>query len=79
MTKKPRVILTVATMELMLAGLWFHLAQNGITHPDRVSPDFQQTIGSTMGMAMGAFLGFGLLMLFVAAKNDRAASRGHDA
>lgn len=48
-------------------------------HPERVSPDFQHTIGSTMGMAMGAFLGFGMLMLFVAAKTDRVAHRGRNA
>lgn len=67
MTKKLRVILAVATIEIMLAGLWFNFALTA-------KPEAQATIGSTMGMAMGAFLGFGVLMMFVAAKNDRAAN-----
>ncbi len=67
MTKKLRVTLAVATVEVMLGGLWFNFAATA-------RPDAQATIGSTMGMAMGAFLGFGVLMMFIAAKNDRAAS-----
>lgn len=40
--------------------------------------DAQVTIGSTMGMAMGGFLGFGVLMMFIAAKNDRTARQRRD-
>jgi len=71
MTYKKRTILAVILVELLLAGIWFYLAGMGQADPDRVTPDFQQTLGSTMGMAMGAFLGFGLLLLFIAAKRDR--------
>jgi hypothetical protein len=43
----------------------------GNAHPERVTPDYQQRLGSTMGMAMGAFLGFGLLLFLIAVKRDR--------
>ena len=72
MSKKRRVVIGVAAMELLLAGIWVYLATTGMIHPSRTSPDFQATVGSTMGAAMGALLGFGVLMFFVAAKNDRS-------
>jgi hypothetical protein len=73
MTKKLRVFIAVATIELMLGGLWFYLSLLRWEQGGQGAPDAQATIGSTMGMAMGAFLGLGCLMMFVAAKNDRAA------
>lgn len=74
MSRKRRVIFAIAFVEMSLAATWFFLAQNGIDNPGSVTPDFQQTLGETMGQAMGAFLGFGVLMMFVAAKNDRASA-----
>jgi hypothetical protein len=71
MTYKRRTILAVILVEVILAGIWFYLASMGQTQPDRVTPDFQATLGSTMGMVMGGFLGFGLLLYFMAAKRDR--------
>ena len=71
MTYKTRTILAIVVVELLLAGIWFYLAGMGASQPDRVTPDFQTTLGSTMGMAMGAFLGFGILLFFIAAKRDR--------
>lgn len=73
MTKKLRVIITVAMAELMLGGLWLYLAGMRADQGGEGTTDALATIGSTMGMTMGAFLGFGLLLMFVAAKNDRAA------
>jgi hypothetical protein len=43
----------------------------GASHPERVAPEFQRTVGSTMGTAMGAFLGLGLLLLLIAAKREK--------
>jgi hypothetical protein len=43
----------------------------GEAEPERVAAGYQQALGSTMGMAMGAFLGFGLLLFLIAAKRDR--------
>lgn len=71
MTYKRRTILAVILVEVILAGIWFYLASMGQAQPDRVTPDFQATLGSTMGMVMGGFLGFGLLLYFMAAKRDR--------
>ena len=78
MTRKVRVIVAVTVVELMLGGLWVHLAAARAAQPGPGNIEAQTTIGSTMGMAMGVFLGFGILMMFVAAKNDRIA-RGRDA
>jgi TRAP-type C4-dicarboxylate transport system permease small subunit len=73
MSKKRRTIYAIAFVELAFAGIWFFLAQMGMDQPDRVTSDFQTTLGQTMGQVMGAFLGFGVLLMFIAAKNDRAA------
>lgn len=71
MAKKKRTIFAIIIVEALLAGIWFYLARMGQAQPDRVTPDFQETLGSTMGMAMGALLGFGILLYFMAAKRDR--------
>ena len=71
MTYRKRTVLAVIVAEILLAGIWLYLADMGWSQPDRVTPDFQSTLGSTMGMAMGAFLGFGVLLYFIAAKRDR--------
>jgi hypothetical protein len=71
MTYKTRTILAVILVEGVLAGIWFYLASMGQAQPDRVAPEFQATLGSTMGMVMGGLLGFGVLLFFLAAKRDR--------
>jgi hypothetical protein len=71
MSKKARTVIAVVLVELILGGIWFYLAATGAAHPERVTPDFQRTLGSTMGTVMGAFLGFGLLLFLMAAKRDR--------
>jgi hypothetical protein len=71
MTYKKRTILAVILVEVILAGIWFYLARMGQEQPDRVAPEFQATLGSTMGMAMGGFLGLGVLLFFLAAKRDK--------
>lgn len=71
MSKKARTLAAIVLVELILGGIWLYLAQMGNAHPERVTPDYQQTLGSTMGMAMGAFLGFGFLLFLIAAKRDR--------
>ncbi|SIT59619.1 hypothetical protein BQ8794_70549 [Mesorhizobium prunaredense] len=47
------------------------LASEGMANPDHVTADFQQVVGQTMGTAMGAALGVGVVLFFVAARNDR--------
>lgn len=71
MSKKKRTLLAIVLVELLLGGIWFYLAGFGASQPERVTPDFQRTLGSTMGGAMGAFLGLGLVLYFIAAKRDR--------
>lgn len=74
MTYKTRTLLAIALVELLLAGIWFYLASLGATNPDRVQPGFQENLGSTMGGAMGVFLGFGLILFLMAAKRDKGKS-----
>jgi uncharacterized membrane protein YgaE (UPF0421/DUF939 family) len=69
MSKKKRTILAILLVELLLAGIWYYLAALGATHS--VQPDYQRTVGQTMGAAMGAFLGFGFILYLMAAKRDR--------
>jgi len=71
MSKKARTLIAIALVELLIAGIWFYLANLGASHPERAAPEFQSTVGSTMGAAMGAFLGLGLLLYLIAAKRDR--------
>ena len=72
MSRKARTIIAIILVELLLAGIWFYLAQLGAAHPERTAPEFQRTVGSTMGAAMGGFLGLGLLLYLMAAKKDRS-------
>jgi hypothetical protein len=71
MSRKARTLIAIVLVELILAGIWFYLAQLGRGHPQRVTGGYQETLGSTMGAAMGAFLGLGLLLFLIAAKRDR--------
>jgi hypothetical protein len=73
MSRKERVILVTVIVEAALAGLWWYLASYGMANPDHVTADFQQVVGQTMGMAMGALLGIGVILFFVAVRNDRKA------
>ncbi|TGQ69601.1 MAG: hypothetical protein E5V49_15050 [Mesorhizobium sp.] len=75
MSKKARVILVAVIIEAALAGIWWWLARYGMANPDRVTADFQQVVGQTMGMAMGGLLGLCVLLFFVAARNDRKAAK----
>ncbi|HVG01272.1 MAG TPA: hypothetical protein VM842_00195 [Nitrospira sp.] len=71
MSKVKRTILAIVLVELILGGIWLYLIRLGERQPERITANYQTTLGSTMGMAMGAFLGFGILLLFIAAKRDR--------
>ncbi|TIV68858.1 MAG: hypothetical protein E5V89_21275 [Mesorhizobium sp.] len=73
MSKRARLILVLAIFEAGLAGLWWYLARYGLQNPDRVAANFQEVVGQTMGMAMVALLGLGVMLFFVAARNDRKA------
>ncbi|MBZ9675955.1 hypothetical protein [Mesorhizobium sp. ES1-1] len=75
MNKKARLILVMVIIEAVLAGIWWYLARFGMANPDRVTSDFQTVVGQTMGMAMGGLLGLGLVLFFVAARNDGKAAR----
>lgn len=76
MSKRGRLALAMVIVEAALAGLWWNLIRYGMDNPDRVTADFQQVIGQTMGTAMGALLGLGVLLYFVAARSDRKAIEG---
>ena len=76
MSYKARVLIAVVVIEAGLAGIWWYLARYGMANPDRVTADFQQVVGQTMGMAMGGFLGLSLILFFVAARNDRKKRQG---
>jgi hypothetical protein len=71
MSKKARTLIAIVVVELILGGIWLYLVSMGAAHPDRVTADFQRTLGSTMGSAMGALLGLGLILFLMAAKRDR--------
>jgi hypothetical protein len=75
MSKKARLILVMVIIEAALAGIWWYLASYGMANPDRVTSDFQAVLGQTMGMAMGGLLGIGIILFFVAARNDRNAAQ----
>jgi hypothetical protein len=75
MSKKARLILVMVIIEAVLAGIWWYLARFGMANPDRVTADFQAVVGQTMGMAMGGLLGIGVVLFFVAARNDRKATK----
>ncbi|SDA45836.1 hypothetical protein [Mesorhizobium qingshengii] len=76
MSKKARLILVMVVIEAVLAGIWWYLARFGMANPDRLTADFQAVVGQTMGMAMGGLLGIGVILFFVAARNDRKAAQG---
>lgn len=71
MSRKRRTLIAILVVELLLAGIWFSLASYGASNPQGVAPDFQRTLGSMMGWAMGAFLGLGFILFMMAAKRDR--------
>lgn len=75
MSKKARVILVAVIIEAVLAGIWLYLARFGMANPGRVTANFQEVVGQTMGMAMGGFLGLCVILFFVAARNDRKAAK----
>ncbi|CAN7498285.1 hypothetical protein [Mesorhizobium sp. LjNodule214] len=75
MSKKARLVLVLVIIEAALAGLWLYLARYGMANPDRVTAEFQQVVGETMGMAMGALLGLGVILFVVAARNDSKAAQ----
>jgi hypothetical protein len=73
MTRARRTILALVLLELILAGLWFYLANMAATSSG-ASPDSGRVIGETMGMAMGAVLGLSPLLYLLARSNDRKAA-----
>jgi hypothetical protein len=73
MTRVKRTILAVVLLELILAGLWWYLADRAATSPNS-SPDAARTIGETMGTVMGAVLGLSPLLYLMARSNDRKAA-----
>jgi hypothetical protein len=74
MTRKRRAVLGIGLVEVMLAGLWVYLEMLGGSHPDRISPQFHQVVGQTMGGAMGFIAAIGVVAYLAAAKHERKAS-----
>ena len=73
MTRTKRTILSLVLLELILAGLWWYLADMAATSPNS-SPDSAGTIGRTMGTVMGVVLGLSPLLYLLARSNDRKAA-----
>ncbi len=73
MTRTRRTILAVVLLELILAGLWWYLADMAATSPAS-SPDSGRVIGQTMGTVMGVVLGLSPLLYLLARSNDRKAA-----
>ncbi len=73
MTRTKRTILALILLELLLAGLWFYLANMAATSPG-ASPDSGRVIGQTMGAAMGVVLGLSPVLYLLARSNDRKAA-----
>jgi hypothetical protein len=76
MSKKMRVIIAFVVIELMLIGIWVFLSSARAKQGDNSSStatDAVKMIGETMGTAMGVVAAFFLLLLFLAARNDRNA------
>ena len=70
MLKRKRTLITVAVVELLLAGLWYYLHQLAVTSPS-VQPGAAETIGSTMGAVMGVILALTPLLYLMARKRDQ--------
>ena len=73
MSRTKRIILVLALIELLLAGLWVYLAHLAATFPG-VSPEAGWVIGQTMGGAMGVILGLSPVLYLLARSNDRKAA-----
>jgi hypothetical protein len=68
MSDKGRMILALALGELLLAGVWFYVASTGGQRSPGAGADFERTVGLTMGAAMAAFLGLGILLIVIATR-----------
>ena len=73
MTRAKRTILALLLLELILAGLWFYLADMAATSPG-ANPNSGRVIGRTMGTVMGVVLGLAPLLYLLARSNDRKAA-----
>jgi hypothetical protein len=68
MSDKARMIGAIALGELLLAAVWVYLASTAADDPERVGAGFERTVGLTMGAAMAAFLGLGILLIVIATR-----------
>jgi hypothetical protein len=73
MTRVRRTILALVLLELILAGLWYYLANMAATSASAGS-DSARTIGETMGTVMGVVLGLSPVLYLLARSNDRKAA-----
>jgi len=73
MSRAIRTLLLLAAIEVILACLWFYLAQMAAQSPG-ANPDAARTIGTTMGAAMGVVLGLSPFLYLLARSNDRKAA-----
>lgn len=71
-----RLLITVLLVEIGLGVTWWNMMQPSIGSKS-MSASRAEVLGQIMGGAMGAVLGFSVLLYFIARANDRrrAASR----
>ena len=68
MSRKARTIFAIIFVELFLAGLWYYLTMQAVAGGG--NSNAPRVIGQMMGMAMGGFFGFGVLLFLLAVKAD---------
>jgi len=64
MSRLMRIVIGIGLLELVLGLLWFYLASDLAASGDN-SPESQRALGEMMGGAMGAVLGFAILLSFL--------------
>ncbi|HYI48034.1 MAG TPA: hypothetical protein VEX35_06165 [Allosphingosinicella sp.] len=70
MSRLLRVVIGIGILELMLAGIWYYLHRDLAATGDN-SPESAGALGQMMGGAMGAVLGFAILLYFLRWMKER--------
>ena len=68
MSRKARTLYAIIFVEILLAGIWYYLTMQSVAGGGNSGAP--RVIGQMMGMAMGGFFGFGVLLFLLAVKAD---------